>query len=93
MQAQYDNLAEQARLQAEENERKQKEMMKIIEKKNYESHYPIPEAIREHNKKNPNSFNIQVKVSLQFDLFFFHITYFGTFISSRLQRSRKVDFH
>ena len=60
MQAQYDNLAEQARLQAEENERKQKEMMKIIEKKNYESHYPIPEAIKEHNKENPNSFNIQV---------------------------------
>ena len=41
-------------------------VVKIIEKKNYESHYPIPEAIRNHNKKYPFSFNIQVEVSQYF---------------------------
>ena len=70
MQAQYDNLAEQGRLQAEEYERKQEEMIKIIEKKNYESHFPIPEAIRNHNKQNPFSFNIQGKVFQQSCRFF-----------------------
>ena len=62
MQAKYDKLAEQTRLQAEENKRKQEEMIKIIEKKNYESHYPIPQAIKDHQKEFPYSFNIQVKV-------------------------------
>ena len=62
MQAQYNQLAEQARKQAEENNKKQQEMMKIIEKKNYESHFPIPKAIRDHNRDHPYSFNIQVEV-------------------------------
>ena len=62
MEAQYNELNKQMQEQAKESERKQAEMMKIIEKKNYESHYQVPEAIRNHNKKYPNSFNIQVKV-------------------------------
>ena len=63
MKAQYNKLAHQMKQQDEDNKRKQQEMMKIIEKKNYESHYPIPEVLREHLKKYPKSFNIQARVS------------------------------
>ena len=38
MQLQYYKLAQQMKQQDEDNKRKQQEMMKIIEKKNYESH-------------------------------------------------------
>ena len=30
--------------------------------KNYESRFPIPQVMKNHNKLNPHSFNIQVKV-------------------------------
>ena len=44
-----------------ENKHKQEEMIKIIEKKNYESHYMVPEAVRKHRMMNPKSFDIQGK--------------------------------
>ena len=39
---------------------KQRELLKLVEKKNYEAHYPIPEALKEHKLQNQKSFNIQV---------------------------------
>jgi len=36
------------------------ELMKQVEKKNYEASYPIPEALKQHLSENPRSFNIQV---------------------------------
>ena len=75
MKLQYNTLAQQMKQQDEDNKRKQQEMMKIIEKKNYESHYPIPESLRQHLKKHPKSFNIQVRLSqCQFPRFW-HITW------------------
>ena len=50
------NMAERE----EEHKRKLDEMLKIVEKKNYESHYPIPEGLRLHQEENPLSFNIQI---------------------------------
>ena len=44
----------------QEHAEKIEEMRKIIEKKNYESYYPIPETLEKHFKKNENSFNIQI---------------------------------
>ena len=49
-------LKENNKLHAEEV----KEMMKVIEKKNYEAHYPMSKEMREHLDKNPKSFNIQI---------------------------------
>ena len=36
------------------------EWMKIIEKKNYESHYPMPPQIQEVYLNHPNAFAIQI---------------------------------
>ena len=47
-------------LKEQEHAAKVEEMMMIIEKKNYESHYPIPEALERHLNENENSFNIQI---------------------------------
>lgn len=44
----------------EEHKQKLEEMIKIVEKKNYESHYPMPESLKDHYAANPNSFNIQI---------------------------------
>ena len=60
MQFQYETLENNMRLANEENKRKQEEMLKIIEKKNYESHYPVPEFLQQHLAKNPRAFNIQI---------------------------------
>ena len=38
----------------------QVEMMKIIEKKNYECHYPIPDSVAELYVNNPGCFAIQI---------------------------------
>ena len=46
--------------QEEKHAEKLEELMKVVEKKNYESHYPIPEALQLHYAENPKSFNIQV---------------------------------
>ena len=43
-----------------EHAKKLAELKKVIEKKNYESHYPIPEPLRQHYAENKTSFNIQV---------------------------------
>ena len=52
----------QIQMQRKELEHAEKlnEMMKIVEKKNYESHYPIPEPLQKHIKNNHNSFRIQI---------------------------------
>ena len=50
------NMAERE----EEHKQKLEEMLRIVEKKNYESHYPMPQALQDHYKANPTSFNIQV---------------------------------
>ena len=50
--------------QNKSNQREQQEMIKINEKKNYESNYPIPQALRRHLKTYPKSFNIQAGVAL-----------------------------
>ena len=48
-------------LEAEEYHKQQKtEMMKIIEKKNYESHYPIPEKLARVFAEHPDCFAIQI---------------------------------
>ena len=47
-------------LKDKEYAHKMNEMMKIVEKKNYESHYPIPDYLKTHVKENPKSFNIQI---------------------------------
>lgn len=43
-----------------EHAKKLEELKKVVEKKNYESHYPIPEPLQQHYAKHPTSFNIQV---------------------------------
>ena len=43
-----------------EHAEKLNEMMKIVEKKNYESHYPIPDKLKEHIETYKNSFRIQI---------------------------------
>ena len=48
-------------LEAEENHKQQQEeMMKIIEKKNYESHYPIPENLANMFAEHLDCFAIQI---------------------------------
>ena len=54
------NIRDEMQRKDEEHDEKVKEMMKIIEKKNYESHYPIPEILQKHLNENENSFNIQI---------------------------------
>ena len=54
------NLQDEMKRKDEEHDEKVQEMMKIIEKKNYESHYPIPERLEKHLQENENSFNIQI---------------------------------
>ena len=55
-----DGLQYQMELKDKEHAKKMKEMIKIVEKKNYESHYPIPEHLKQHIDENKNSFNIQI---------------------------------
>ena len=56
-----DNLQHEMKMKDREHEEKMKEMIKIIEKKNYESHYPIPENLKNHIKDHGKpSFNIQI---------------------------------
>ena len=50
------NMAERE----EEHKKNLDEMMRIVEKKNYESHYPMPQSLKDHYTANPTSFNIQV---------------------------------
>ena len=61
---QFDAKVEQMETKAaereEEHKKKLDEMMRIVEKKNYESHYPMPQSLKDHYKANPTSFNIQV---------------------------------
>ena len=48
-------------LEAEEyHKQQQEEMMKIIEKRNYESHYPIPEKLARVFAEHPDCFAIQI---------------------------------
>ena len=44
----------------EEHKQKMEEMLRIVEKKNYESHYPMPQSLKDHYAANPTSFNIQI---------------------------------
>ena len=45
----------------EKEMRKQKqEVQKILAKKNYEDHYPMPSKLKDHIKNYPNAFRIQV---------------------------------
>ena len=64
MQRNFDSKMNDLQREKEEKEEeynnKLKEMMKIIEKKNYESHYPIPETLEKHINENEKSFNIQI---------------------------------
>ena len=55
------NLENEITSRDQEHAKKVEEMMKIIEKKNYESHHPIPEHLKAHidNHGKP-SFNIQI---------------------------------
>ena len=55
-----EDLRDEMQRKDEEHDEKVEEMMKIIEKKNYESHYPIPEKLKKHLTENENSFNIQI---------------------------------
>lgn len=43
-----------------ESAEQQEKLKKIIEKKHYEDHYPIPQFLVEHKRANPASFYIQV---------------------------------
>ena len=55
-----DDLQHEMEQKDQEHADKVEEMKKIIEKKNYESHYPIPENLQKHMNKNEKSFNIQI---------------------------------
>ena len=55
-----EDLNQEIKLKDEEHAKKMIEMKKIIEKKNYESHYPIPEKLLKHMTENKKSFNIQI---------------------------------
>lgn len=50
------NMAEQEEMHAE----KLAALMKIVDKKHYESRYPIPGALRNHLDANERCFNIQI---------------------------------
>ena len=55
------DLENEMTMRDQEHAQKVEEMMKIIEKKNYESHYPIPENLKAHiNDHGKPSFNIQI---------------------------------
>ena len=54
------NFIEKMKLKDEEYAEQINKMMKIIARKNYESHYPIPERLNNHIQGNQNSFNIQI---------------------------------
>ena len=48
-------------LEAEEyHKQQQEEMIKIIEKRNYESHYPIPENLAKMFAEHPDCFAVQI---------------------------------
>ena len=55
-----EGLHYQIELKDQEHAEKMNEMMKIVEKKNYESHYPIPDQLKKHIDENKKSFNIQI---------------------------------
>ena len=54
------SLQYQMEFKDKEHAKKIQEMMKIVEKENYEYHYPIPEHLKQHIHENKNSFNIQI---------------------------------
>jgi len=58
--AQMQSLENQIAEREEANKKRLDEMMKVIEKKNYESHYPPPQFLRDHLAKHPKSFNLQI---------------------------------
>ena len=58
--AKMEFLQYQMELKNAEHAKNMKEMMKLVEKKNYESHYPIPDNLKNHIYANQNSFNIQI---------------------------------
>ena len=61
LQTQIREMSEEFEKKNLENQQKQEEMMKIIDKKNYESHFMVPEVLRKHRREHPKSFDIQVK--------------------------------
>ena len=60
LQLQVATLESEMRAMNEKNKRKQMEMLKIIEKKNYESHFQMPEKVAKHQAEHPRAFYIQV---------------------------------
>ena len=55
-----ENMKQDQKEREVEYAKKQGELLKLVEKKNYEAHYSIPEGLKEHKRQNQKSFNIQV---------------------------------
>ena len=55
-----EDLRHEMELKDQEHTEKVEQMMKIIEKKNYESHFPIPGSLKNHIDNQQKPFNIQI---------------------------------
>ena len=60
IQAMHDEALERSKSQIRTLEKEQENYLKIIEKKNYESTYPKPLILENHQEANPKAFYIQI---------------------------------
>ena len=60
IQAMHEEALERTKDQIRALEKEQENFLKIIEKKNYESTYPKPLILDNHQKANPTAFYIQI---------------------------------
>lgn len=56
----HQQLRQDMEIQQIKNQKQQEKLKRIIEKKNYEDHYPVPLFLSQHKIANPDSFYIQI---------------------------------
>ena len=79
-------------LEAEEyHKQQQEEMIKIIEKKNYESYYPIPENLANTFAEHRDCFAIQILGKLLIFFFLVIILFLWVLAESRSLSARSVE--
>ena len=54
------DMDSRAKEMTQEIAKQKDEFLKLLEKKNYEDHYPMPSKLKDHTKAYPNSFRIQI---------------------------------
>ena len=54
------DMDSRAKEMTQEIAKQKDEFLKLLEKKNYEDHYPMPSKLKDHTKAYPNAFRIQI---------------------------------